>query len=164
MLLESIPIGNPQEAAEKAVRLVPSVHNDPQALLIVIRELCLNVLQWSEGTGNIFVEKDDDSVTLTVLDAGIGIPACMRGVYPDLSNQEAVAMALSEGESTSGQDFRGWGLPSTLALTGRDRFSAYLETEDVAVWMEGGEPLFANKSGGSINGTLVSVAYSTESA
>ena len=160
MLLKTIPIRNPQEAAEQAVALVPADRNDQQALLVVVRELCLNVLNWSESHGNVFVEKHDETFTVTVLDRGIGIPVSMGRAYPDLSNQEAVAMSLVEGETASGQEFRGWGLPATLALTLRDGFSGYLESEDVAVWMEDGESRFAAKSGGSIEGTLVSVAYS----
>ena len=97
----------------------------------------------------------------TVVDQGIGIPNSMRGVYPDLSHQEAVSEALSRGVTASGVPFRGFVLPNVLDLTLRAGFTAYLETEDVAVWMVDGEPRFANKSGGAISGTLVRVAYST---
>ena len=49
--------------------------------------------------------------------------------------------------------------PQRWTLTLGERFSAYLESDVVAVWMQDGETEFSNKSGGAIQGTLARVIY-----
>ena len=160
-LLATIPIKDPSDAAEQASRYLPAPPNDLQNLREVVYELCLNVLQWSESTGSVLVEEDDRNIILTVEDSGIGIPASIRKVYPDLSNEGAVDMALQPGATSSGSRWRGYGLNSAVRLSDRDRFGIYLATRDVAVWVNDGLTTYCNKSGGSIAGTLVQIIYSS---
>ena len=87
MALESIPIRNPSDAARAAVALVPIHHSDVSALEATVYELCLNVVQWAQAPGSVLVERSDDQMIVTVQDDGVGIPATMRSVDPELSNE-----------------------------------------------------------------------------
>ena len=108
----------------------------------------------------MYVERDGRDTAITVMDQGVGIPDRMREAYPEESNHSAVRLALTVGKSTSGQDWRGFGLDSLVRLAARPRFSAYLDSGDVAVWIEDGHLDFAGKSGGTPKGTLVRVVHS----
>ena len=163
MALESIPIRNPSDAARAAVALVPIHHSDVSALEATVYELCLNVVQWAQAPGSVLVERSDDQMIVTVQDDGVGIPATMRSVDPELSNEEAVATALRVGVTASGEPWRGFGLSSAVDLSRREGFSVYLASRDAAVWIAEGRPVPSNKSGGSIAGTMVQIIVSLPS-
>ena len=162
--MNTIPITDPRRAAEQATRLVPAANNDMRALQEVVRELCLNALQWSEsehGSANVFVEDTDQAVIITVYDSGIGIAACMRRTYPKLAESEAVYRALERGTTSSREQWRGYGLASFVDLTTRLGFTGYLETYGVSLWIANGAlEEAAGKSGGATKGTLASITYS----
>lgn len=163
MALESIPIRNPSDAARAAVALVPMPHSDLNALEATVYELCLNVVQWAQAPGSVLVERADDQMIITVQDDGVGIPATMRAVDHGLSNEEAVAAALRVGVTASGEPWRGFGLNSAVDLSRREGFCVHLASRDAAVWMADGTPVFSNKSGGSIAGTMVQIVVSLPS-
>ena len=52
-------------------------------------------------------------------------------------------------------------MSSAADLSRRDGFSVYLASRDVAVWIADGKPIFGNKSGGAIKGTMVQVVVSS---
>ncbi|MYK55071.1 MAG: sensor histidine kinase [Acidimicrobiia bacterium] len=159
MLIDSFPIRKARAAADQAAGHIPAPINDTAAAREVIFELCLNVDHWANSEGRVFIENTGQHVMVTVVDRGVGIAATIRTIHPDVTEEEAVSLALTTGVSASRSDFRGYGLPSALTLTLRERFSAYLESGAVAVWMENGETEFSNKSGGAIQGTLARVIY-----
>lgn len=149
--------------ADQVARFIQAPTNDIQAAREVIYELCLNVLHWAEADGTVFVERTEERVIITVLDRGVGIPASIRKIHSDVTEEEAVTLALREGVSTSQTAWRGFGLPAAVRLSLRKGFSVYLESNTVAVWMENGETEFTSKSGGAIQGTLVRVLVSDTS-
>ena len=159
MLIDSFPIRKAREAADRVAPHIPAPTNDVAAAREVVFELCLNVGHWADSEGWVFAENTGQHVMVTVLDRGVGIPATMRAIHPDVTEEEAVSLALTTGVSASRSDFRGYGLPSALDLSLRERFSTYLESGVVAVWMQDGETEFSNKSGGAIQGTLARVIY-----
>ena len=59
-LVDTIPITSPRDVARRAVATVSASHNDLKALETVIFELCLNVKQWAEADGNVFVEGEEN--------------------------------------------------------------------------------------------------------
>lgn len=157
--METVPIVNPPAAAAAAVALVPAAGDDLQVLATVY-ELCLNVSQWSQAEGSVFVEQSEDHAIITIQDDGVGIPETMRARYPDLSNARAVAGAIEPGVTASGKAWRGYGLSSLVYLSERDGFSVCLTSRDIAVWMTDGRVTFGGKSGGSIRGTMVQIVLS----
>ena len=163
MLIGTLPIRTPREVADRVAEFIPADHSDIQEAREVIYELCLNVLHWAESEGTVFVERTDQWIMITVLDRGVGIPASIRSIHPEATEEEAVALALREGVSTSRTAWRGFGLPAARRLTLREGFTVYLESGMVAVWLVGGETEFSSKSGGAIKGTLVRVIYSRPS-
>lgn len=126
MALESIPIRNPSAAARAAVALAPIPHSDLKALEATVYELCLNVVQWAQAHGSVLVERADGRVIVTVQDDGVGIPATMRAVDPEFTNEEAVAAALRVGGTSSGEPWRGLGLDRAVDLSRRKGFSVHL--------------------------------------
>jgi len=155
---DDFPITSPREDARRAAEQVPAPYNDLQALQAALYELCLNVQQWAGAPGVITVEEDDLHLIITVRDEGAGIPATIRKAFPDLANQAAVAKALSPGGTSSGEQWRGFGLASAFGLSARG-FILYLETEDVAAWAEGGNTVFAYKGGRAVAGTRIQIIY-----
>lgn len=158
-VVDTIPITSPKDAARRAVALVSVPQNDLKALETVVFELCLNVKQWAEADGSVFVETDASRFTITVQDDGVGIPTTMRRAFPELTNEEAVARSLAAGGTSSGQRWRGFGLAGASDLSNRKGFSVYLETGDVAVWSADGVLTFAYKSGGAVSGTRIQIIY-----
>lgn len=163
MALEVISIRNPADAARAAVQRVTVPHSDLQALEAAVYELCLNILQWAQSEGSVFVERVGEHTIVTVQDNGVGIPATMRNVDAGFSNEDAVAAALRVGVTASGEPWRGFGLNSVLDLSRREGFSVYLASRDVAVCMKDGNTVFGNKSGGAIAGTMVQITISPPS-
>lgn len=161
-LVDTIPITSPRDVARSAVTLVSAPHNDLKALETVVFELCLNVKQWAEATGDVLVEEDESHLVVTVQDQGVGIPATMRKAFPELDNEEAVVRALAAGGTSSGQGWRGFGLADAVDMSSRAGFSVYLETEDVAVWSIDGLLTFGYKSAGAIAGTRIQIIYSID--
>ena len=159
-LVDTIPITSPRDVASRAVATVSAPHNDLKALETVIFELCLNVKQWAEADGNVFVEEEESRFVITVQDHGVGIPATMRRAFSGLSNEEAVARALAAGGTSSGQKWRGFGLADATDMSNREGFSVYLETQDVAIWSVDGALTFGYKSEGAIAGTRIQIIYS----
>ena len=158
-VVDTIPITSPRDVARRAVALVSAPHNDLEALETVVFELCLNVKQWAEAEGSVFVEMEVGRFIITVQDDGVGIPATMRRAFPELTNEEAVARSLTAGGTSSGQLWRGFGLAGAADLSNREGFSVYLETGDVAVWSAGGVLTFAYKSGGAVSGTRIQITF-----
>ena len=159
-LVDTIPIVVPTDVARRAVETVPAPFNDLTALENVLFELCLNVQQWAETSGQVSIEKDTNHIIITVDDSGVGIPATMRRAFPDLNNEEAVDRAFTAGGTSSGQRWRGFGLAAAVDLSNREGFSVYLESQDVAVWSQDGVLTFGYKSGGAIAGTRIQIMYS----
>lgn len=156
---ETIPIRNPSDAARLAVERLPAGHSDQKALEVTVYELCLNVLHWAQADGRVLVEQHGDRFLVTVQDDGVGIPATMRKVNPELSNEQAVNAALRVGVTASGEPWRGFGLNSAVDLTRRAGFSIHLASRDVSVWITGGRPAFCNRSGGAIAGTMIQITW-----
>ena len=98
-LVETVPVTTPRDVARRAVSRVSGPHNDPAALEAVLVELCLNVKQWAEAAGQVFVEMDEDHFVITVQDDGVGIPVTMRTAFPELNNEDAVAQDRVEPSS-----------------------------------------------------------------
>ena len=159
MLIATLPIRKAREVADRVAELIPAPHNDTQEAREVVYELCLNVLHWAEAEGTVFVEQNAQSVMITVLDRGVGIPATIRRIHPEATDEDAVALALREGVSTSQSAWRGFGLAAARRLSLRQGFSVYLESNTVAVWLVDGATEFSSKSGGAIKGTLARVVY-----
>lgn len=155
-----IPAEPPDGAARRAVAGLPLPYNDLKALETVVYELCLNVRQWAEAPGEVYVEKDESQVSVTVNDEGLGIPATMRKAFPDLDDEGAVIRALEAGGTASGDRWRGFGLHSAAGLSSRG-FVVYLESRGVAVWIKKEKATFCHKSGGSVQGTRIQITYPT---
>lgn len=158
ILLDSFPISNPREVAGQVAEKVVVPYHHCLALKSVVYELCLNVQQWAGAPGRVYIEKDDSHAIITVQDEGLGVPTTMREAFPDLTNEEAVARALSEGGTSSDSKFRGFGLPAAVDLSLRG-FDFYLETGDVAVWARNGDLVFSYKSGGAVAGTKIQIIH-----
>lgn len=155
-----IPTEPPDDAARRAVAGLRLPYNDLKALETVVYELCLNVRQWAEAPGEVFVERDENQVSVTVKDEGLGIPATMRKAFPDLDDEGAVTRALEAGGTASGDRRRGFGLHSAAGLSSRG-FVVYLESRGVAVWIKKEKATFCHKSGGSVQGTRIQITYPT---
>lgn len=119
------------------------------------------MLQWAEADGRVLVERHDNRFLITVQDDGVGIPATMRTVNPEFSNEQAVDAALRVGVTSSGDPWRGFGLNSAMDLTRRTGFSVHLASRDVSVWITDGRSTFCHRSGGTIEGTLVQITWMT---
>lgn len=158
ILLESFPIPDPREAARRVAEKVDVPHHHREALKVVVYKMCLNVQQWAGAPGRVFLEQDNDHVVITVQDEGLGVAATMREAFPDLGNEEAMAKAVRRGVSSSGDKFRGFGLPSAVDLTRRG-FDFYLESGDMSAWARNGNLVFSYKSGGAVTGTKIQIIH-----
>lgn len=67
---------------------------------------------------------------------------------------------IDNGSRSALPDRRGYGLSTLVDLSGRDGFSVYLTSRDIAERVAGVRVTFGSKSGGSIRGTMVQVVVS----
>lgn len=124
-----------------------------EALRAAIRETAYNVADWA-GSGEITVERSRDGVAVVVLDRGPGIPATMRAAFPDLNEEELLLRAVEPGVSSTGEQFRGFGLWSAVQVSMYGA-GVTLETGGVAALFRQGRAVSCSKSSSANIGVTV---------
>lgn len=124
-----------------------------EALRTAIRETAYNVADWA-GSGEIAVERGTDGVAVVVLDRGPGIPATMRVAFPDLNDEELLLRAVEPGVSSTGEQFRGFGLWSAVQVSMYGA-GVTLETGGVAALFRQGRAVSCSKSSSATIGVTV---------
>ncbi|MCY4665593.1 MAG: ATP-binding protein [Acidimicrobiaceae bacterium] len=114
------------------------------ALRQAVREAAYNVADWA-GTGEVVVEQAQGGAQIVVLDHGPGIHATMRDTFPGLTEEEIVLHATKPGVSSTGEQFRGFGLWSAVGVSAHG-VSVVLETGGVTVLFRDGAAVPCSKS------------------
>ena len=133
------------------LRLAPGGFGE--ALRTAVRETAYNVADWA-GSGEIAVERSPDGVALVVLDRGPGIPATMREAFPDLNDEELLLRAVEPGVSSTGEQFRGFGLWAAVQVSMYGA-GVTLETGGVAALFRQGKAVSCSKSSSESAGVTV---------
>lgn len=124
-----------------------------EALRTAIRETAYNVADWA-GSGEITVERTADGVGVVVLDRGPGIPATMRAAFPELNDEDLLLRAVEPGVSSTGEQFRGFGLWSAVQVSMYGA-GVTLETGGVAALFRQGRAVSCSKSSSANIGVTV---------
>ena len=107
------------------------------------------------GSGEIAVERSaTDGLAVVVLDRGPGIPATMRAAFPDLNDEELLLRAVEPGVSSTGEQFRGFGLWSAVQVSMYGA-GVTLETGGVAALFRQGRAVSCSKSSSANIGVTV---------
>ncbi len=114
------------------------------ALQQAVREAAYNAIDWA-GAGEAAVERADSGTQIVVRDRGPGIYATMRDTVGDLTEEEAVLHATKPGVTSTGEQFRGFGLWSVVSVSAYG-VQVVLETGGVAVLFHGGVAVPCSKS------------------
>lgn len=114
------------------------------ALRQAVREAAYNVADWA-GAGEIVLERTPGGTQITVLDRGPGIQATMRETFPGLTEEETVLHATRPGVSSTGEQFRGFGLWSAVGVSAHGVL-VVLETGGVTVLFRDGAAVPCSKS------------------
>ena len=69
------------------------------------------------GSGEVAVEQNQNGVSVVVLDRGPGVHATMRAAFPKLNEEELLLHAVRPGVSSTGEQFRGFGLWSAVQVS-----------------------------------------------
>ena len=118
-----------------------------------ILETAYNVADWA-ATGEIAVERSADGVEVVVLDRGPGIPATMRVTFPELNDEELLLLAVEPGVSSTGEQFRGFGLWAAVQVSMYGA-GVTLETGGVAALFRQGKAVSCSKSSSTTLGVTV---------
>jgi len=124
-----------------------------EAIRTAIRETAYNVADWA-GSGEIAVERSPDGLAVVVLDRGPGIPATMRSAFPGLNDEELLLRAVEPGVSSTGEQFRGFGLWSAVQVSMYGA-GVTLETGGVAALFRQGRAVSCSKSSSTTVGVTV---------
>ena len=124
-----------------------------EALRTAILETAYNVADWA-GSGEVAVEQSSEGLAVVVLDRGPGIPATMRSAFPDLNDEELLLRAVEAGVSSTGEQFRGFGLWSAVQASNYGA-GVTLETGGVAALFRQGKAVSCSKSSSTTLGVTV---------
>ena len=142
------PVSDRRSAGRAAETVLDELGLGPgglrDALLQAVREACYNIADWADA-GEVVLERADTSAQIVVLDQGPGIHATMRDTFPGLSEEETVLHATSPGVSSTGEQFRGFGLWSAVAVTTQG-VGVVIETGGVTVLFRDGQAVPCSKS------------------
>lgn len=114
------------------------------ALREAVREAAYNAADWA-GSGEVTLESGPDGAQIQVIDQGPGIHATMREALPDLTEEEVVLHATRPGVSSTGEQFRGFGLWTAVSLSGYG-VRVVLETGGVTLLFRDGQAVPCSKS------------------
>lgn len=143
--------GRVAQAVVDALPLAPGGLRD--ALKQAVREAAYNAVDWADG-GEVALQKAADGARIVVSDRGPGIPATMREAFPGLTEEEVVVHATRPGVSSTGEQFRGFGLWSAVSVSTHG-VSVVLETGGVTVLFRDGVAVPCSKSTSRSAGTTV---------
>ena len=142
------PVSDRRSAGRAAEAVVDDLELDPgglrDALLQAVREASYNVADWASA-GEVVLERAATGAQIVVLDRGPGIHATMRDTFPGLTEEETVLHATRPGVSSTGEQFRGFGLWAAVAVTTHG-VGVVIETGGVAVLLRDGEAVPCSKS------------------
>ena len=124
-----------------------------EALRQAVREAAYNVADWAGG-GEIVLERAGGRSQIVVIDRGPGIHATMRDEFPGLTAEEVVLHATRPGVSSTGEQFRGFGLWSAVAVSAHG-VRVVLETGGVTVLFRDGAAVPCSKSTSRTAGVAV---------
>ena len=134
--------GRVAEAVVDELGLAPGGRRD--ALLQAVREAAYNAADWA-GAGEVALERVASGTQIVVLDRGPGIYATMRDTLPGLTEEEVVLHATMPGVSSTGEQFRGFGLWSAVSVSAHG-VRVVLETGGVTVLFRDGVAVPCSKS------------------
>lgn len=147
-MTDTYPISDRRSAGQAAQAVVDVLELAPgglqDALRQAVREAAYNVADWA-GDGEVAVQKTGSGAQIVVSDRGPGIPATMRDAFPDLTEEEAVLHATKPGVSSTGEQFRGFGLWSGINASSYG-VRVVLETGGVTVLFRDGAAVPCSKS------------------
>ena len=123
------------------------------ALRQAVREAAYNAADWA-GAGEVALERAENSAQIVVLDQGPGIFATMRDTLPDLTEEEVVLSATRPGVSSTGEQFRGFGLWAAVSVSAYG-VTVVLETGGVAILFRDGEAVPCSKSTSRVDGVVL---------
>lgn len=134
--------GRAAEAAVDELGLAPGGLRD--ALRQAVREVAYNAADWAGG-GEVALERTGSGAQIVVLDQGPGIHATMRDAFPGLTEEEVVVQATRPGVSSTGEQFRGFGLWSAVNVSAQG-VRVVLETGGVTLLFRDGTTVPCSKS------------------
>ena len=134
--------GEAAQAAVDGLGLAPGGLRE--AIGQALREAAYNVADWA-GAGEIALERADSRTQIAVTDQGPGIHATMRDAFPGLTEEEVVLHATRPGVSSTGEQFRGFGLWSAVSVSTYG-VRVVLETGGVTVLFHEGAAVPCSKS------------------
>lgn len=123
------------------------------ALREAVREAAYNVADWA-GSGTVAFEDSSNGAQIVVSDQGVGIYATMRDAFPGLTEEEVVLHATRPGVSSTGEQFRGFGLWAAVSVSGYG-VRVVLETGGVTVLFQDGEAVPCSKSTSRSSGVSI---------
>ena len=134
--------GRAADAAVDELGLAPGGLRD--ALRQAVREAAYNAADWA-GAGEVALERARSGAQIVVLDQGPGIHATMRDAFPGLTEEEVVLHATRPGVSSTGEQFRGFGLWSAVSVSAQG-VRVVLETGGVTLLFRNGTVVPCSKS------------------
>ena len=126
--------GRVAEAVVDELGLAPGGLRD--ALRQAVREVAYNAADWA-GAGEVALERAGSGAQIVVLDQGPGIHATMQDAFPGLTEEEVVLHATRPGVSSTGEQFRGFGLWSAVNVSAQG-VRVVLETGGVTLLFRDG--------------------------
>ena len=142
------------DAAMSRLRLEPGGLRD--ALRRAIQESAYNVSDWA-GSGDVTIEENRSGTSVVIVDSGPGIHGTMRESFPDLSGTQLLLHAVQPGITSTGEQFRGFGLWSAVQVSNYGA-EVTLESGGVAVLFRRGRADSCSKSSSASVGTVVRIA------
>ena len=141
-------VSDRRSAGRVAAAVVDELGLDPgglrDALRQAVREAAYNAADWA-GAGEVVLELAESGTQVVVMDRGPGIHATMRDAFPGLTEEETVLHATMPGVSSTGEQFRGFGLWSAVSVSTHG-VSVVLETGGVTVLLRDGAAVPCSKS------------------
>ena len=134
--------GRAAEAVVDELGLAPGGLRD--AIRQAVREVAYNAADWAGG-GEVALERAGSGAQIVVLDQGPGIHATMRDAFPGLTEEEVVLQATRPGVSSTGEQFRGFGLWSAVNVSAQG-VRVVLETGGVTLLFRDGTTVPCSKS------------------
>lgn len=126
------------------------------ALRRAVQECAYNVADWA-GSGDVAIEESRSGRSVVISDSGPGIHATMRESFPELSGTKMLLYAVQPGVTSTGEQFRGFGLWSAVQISNY-RAEVTLESGGVAVLFREGRADSCSKSSSTRVGTVVRIA------